>query len=93
MTVVPEAVPPLSVKGPMPRVPPLGPPISETSPVADAGVTLAATVTGWPCGILAKVYPVGGVRARVVVVVEKLTEFHLFTRFATLTEPSPVARS
>ena len=49
------------------------------------------TVTGWPCGD-GKVYPWAG-KLSVVVVGVKLTEVQLFTRFAALTVPSPVARS
>jgi hypothetical protein len=93
MTVEPEAVPPLSVKGPMPRVPPLGPPINETSPVADVGLTLTETVTGWPC-VRVMGLVIGVVESESAVVVDaKLTELQLFTRFATFTVPSPVARS
>jgi len=50
--VEPEKAPLLSVKGPMPvlllGLLPAGA-TSETSPVADAGVTLPVTVTDWPC--------------------------------------------
>jgi hypothetical protein len=40
-----------------------------------------------------RVDPEGGVMVSAVVVGVKLTEFHLFTKFAALTVPSPVARS
>jgi hypothetical protein len=88
MTVEPEAVPPLpSVKGPIPRVPPLGPPISDTSPAAEVGVTLTVKLADWPW-----VRVVGDMES-VVAEDVKLTEDQFFTKFAALTVPSPVARS
>ena len=61
---------------------PLGVPL----PVACA--TLTFTLTLEPC-----VKPEVGLKVRLVVVGVKVTLFQLFTRFVTLTEPSPVARS
>jgi hypothetical protein len=61
--------------------------------VEAAGLTVTVKPTDCPCGIVDKVYPVGGVRVSVVVVGVKLTEDHLFTKFAALTVPRPVARS
>ncbi len=71
--------------------------MSETSPVGvpapDWGATWMLRLTGWPCvrvmGLVAGVVE----SESVVVVGAKLTELQFFTRFAALTEPSPVAKS
>ena len=92
-----ETLPPLRVKGPMPvllfeAVPACA--MRETSP---AGVPLPEATpmvksTGCPCTCVMGLV-VGVVESeRVVVVVVKL-DFQLFTKFATLTEPNPVAKS
>jgi hypothetical protein len=99
---LPEAPPPLSVKLPT-AVVGLFPPllltcaISETSPVGvpvpEEGATVMLTLTACPCvsvmGLVAGVVE----SERVVVEGVKLTEVQLFTRFAALTEPNPVAMS
>jgi hypothetical protein len=92
--VVTVVVPPDSVKGPSePRtvVPSLAKAISETSPVGVplplVGATLTVAVKFCPDGVP----PLGLVS--VVVVVVRMAEVHLLSRFVTLIEPKPVDRS
>jgi len=98
MVVELETLPPLSVKGPMPvlllgLLPVCA--ISETSPVGvplpEPGAILMMKLTGWPwvsvIGLVA-----GSVESDRLVVDGVKFEVHLLTKFATLTEPNPVAR-
>jgi hypothetical protein len=99
MVVELETLPPLSVKGPMPvtllELPPVCA-ISETSPagvpVPEPRATLMVKLTGWPCVSVTGL--VAGLVAsdRLVVEVVKL-DVQLLTRFATLTDPNPDAKS
>ena len=84
-----ETVPLLNSKKSIPSAWLFGPPISDTGPfgVPDEELALIVTLTDWPW-----VMTVGD-RLSVVAVGAKLTEAQFFTRFVTLTEPSPVARS
>jgi hypothetical protein len=82
--------PPLRTKESIPNGE-LGPPISETGPVAPDGVTLMLTVTDVPCATL--IVEVPPFRCRAVLEPVKEIEDQALTRFATFTEPSPVARS
>jgi hypothetical protein len=99
MVVESEMLPPLNVKGPIPvtlleLLPVCA--ISETSPagvpVPELGATLMVKSTGCPCvktmGLVA-----GLVESDSVVVDVVKLEVQLLTKFATLTEPNPVARS
>jgi hypothetical protein len=99
MLVEPDALPPFSVKGPMPVVG-LTPwlllicGINETSPVGDPlpELTLTVKLIGCPCvnvsGLVA-----GVVESERVVVGTVKFDFQLLTKLATLTEPNPVAKS
>ena len=58
------------------------------TPVPLPGATAMFTFTLEPCAI-----EVVGLRARVVVVARNVAVFHLLTRFATFTDPRPVAKS
>src|ERR1039458_2458260 len=93
--------PPLRVKGPMPvellvRSAPSGA-IRETSPVGVPPVapTVILKLTACPCATVIGLVPGGlaPVDSKRVVVLGVKFDFQLFTKLATLTEPSPVAKS
>ncbi len=57
------------------------------TPLPVVGATWMVKLTGCPCWRLA------GERLKLVVVGVKLTDAQFFMRFATFTDPSPVAKS
>jgi hypothetical protein len=99
MLVEPVALPLLRVKGPMPAVElTLGLAfdcrIKEASPVGVPLPDVTPMLKLTDCPWVSVVRVAGGVAdsKRVAAVVVK-SDFHLFTRFATLTVPNPVAKS